>query len=91
MHLHHDHAGLDAQLPEARILGQRRELQYAAIITGDAAYVADLNVGAQVPRSYWVDLPETMVELRGIAADSHGMMLPMHDRSVHERYPQGLG
>lgn len=152
-HLHHDHAGLDSRLPEARILVQRRELQYAAaplfpvaffdrtdiaalvgplwervelldgeqqlfsgvrtvhtgghtpghqmvyvdtpqgraIITGDAAYDAELSVGAQVPSGYWVDLPETMAGLRRIAADSQGIVLPMHDRSVYDRYPQGLG
>jgi glyoxylase-like metal-dependent hydrolase (beta-lactamase superfamily II) len=152
-HLHHDHTGLDARLPEAKILIQRRELQYAAapqfpvaffdrtdiaalvgllwervelldgdeqlfagvrtvhtgghtpghqmvyvdtpqgraIITGDAAYVADLNVGAQVPSGYWVDLPDAMAALRRIAADSQGVVLPMHDRSVYDRYPQGVG
>ena len=152
-HLHHDHAGLDARLPEARILVQRRELQYAAaplfpaaffdrtdiaalvgpmwhrvelldgdeqlfggvrtvhtgghtpghqmiyvdtpqgraIITGDAAYVADLNVATGVPPGYWVDLPDTMAALRRIAADSEGIVLPMHDRSVHERYVDGVG
>jgi glyoxylase-like metal-dependent hydrolase (beta-lactamase superfamily II) len=62
-----------------------------AIITGDAAYIADLNVGAQVPSGYWVDLPDTMAALRRIAADSEGIVLPMHDRSIHERYPQGIG
>ena len=151
-HLHHDHAGLDVRLPEAKILVQRRELQYAAaplfpvaffdrtdiaaligpmwervelldgdeqlfdgvrtvhtgghtpghqmvyvdtpqgraIITGDAAYVADLNVGAQVPPGYWVDLPDTVAALRRIVADSQGIVLPMHDRTVHERYPLGI-
>ena len=62
-----------------------------AIITGDAAYVADLNVGAQLPSGYWVDLAEATAALRRIAADSHGIVLPMHDRSVYERYPQGIG
>lgn len=151
-HLHHDHAGLDARLPEATILVQRRELQYAAaplfpvaffdrtdiaaligplwprvelldgdqqpfagvqlvhtgghtpghqmiyvdtpkeraIITGDAAYVADLNVTAQLPSGYWVDLPDAMAALRRIAADSQGLVLPMHDRSVYEDYPEGI-
>ena len=152
-HLHHDHSGLDARLPDATILVQRQELQYAAaplfpvaffdrtdiaalvgplwervelldgeqelfygvrtvhtgghtpghqmvyvdspqglaIITGDDAYIADLNVGAQVPSGYWVDLADTMAGLRRIAADSQGIVLPMHDRSVYERYPQGVG
>jgi N-acyl homoserine lactone hydrolase len=151
-HLHHDHTGLDASLPEARILIQRAELQYAAaplfpvaffdrvdvaalvgplwdrvelldgegelftgvrtvhtgghtpghqmvyldtpqgraIITGDAAYVAELNVANGVPSGYWVDLPDTMAALRRIAADSEGIVLPMHDRSVHERYADGI-
>jgi N-acyl homoserine lactone hydrolase len=151
-HLHHDHTGLDARLPEAKILIQRAELQYAAapqfpvaffdrvdvaaligtlwdrvelldgeselftgvrtvhtgghtpghqmvyletpqgraIITGDAAYVADLNVANGVPSGYWVDLPDAMAALRRIADESEGIVLPMHDRSVHERYPHGI-
>jgi glyoxylase-like metal-dependent hydrolase (beta-lactamase superfamily II) len=151
-HLHHDHTGLDASLPEARILIQRAELQYAAapqfpvpffdrtdiavligtlwdrvelldgeselftgvrtvhtsghtpghqmvyldtpqgraIITGDAAYVAELNVANGVPSGYWVDLPDAMAALRRIAADSEGIVLPMHDRSVYERYADGI-
>lgn len=151
-HLHHDHTGLDQVLPEARILIQRAELQYAAapefpvpffdrtdiamligalwervelldgdgelftgmrtvhtgghtpghqmvyldtpqgraIITGDAAYDAELNVANGVPSGYWVDLPDAMAALRRIAADSEGIVLPMHDRSVHERYAHGI-
>jgi N-acyl homoserine lactone hydrolase len=151
-HLHHEHTGLDASLPEAKILIQRAELQYAAapqfpgpffdrtdiaaligthwdrvelldgeselfegvrtvhtgghtpghqmvyldtphglaIITGDAAYIAELNVAGGVPSGYWVDLPDTMAALRRIAADSEGIVLPMHDRSVYERYPNGI-
>jgi N-acyl homoserine lactone hydrolase len=151
-HLHHDHTGLDARLPEARILIQRAELRYAAapefpvpffdrsdiaaligtlsdrvelldgdgelfggvrtvhtgghtpghqmvyldtphgraIITGDAAYIAELNVASGVPSGYWVDLPDTMAALRRIAADSEGIVLPMHDRSVFQRYANGI-
>jgi glyoxylase-like metal-dependent hydrolase (beta-lactamase superfamily II) len=151
-HLHHDHTGLDASLPEARILIQRAELQYAAapqfpvpffdrtdiaaligtlwkrielldgesepfagvrtvhtgghtpghqmvyvntpqgraIITGDAAYVADLNVTLGVPSGYWVDLADTMRGLRRIADDSEGIVLPMHDRAVYERFGAGV-
>jgi glyoxylase-like metal-dependent hydrolase (beta-lactamase superfamily II) len=151
-HLHHDHTGLDARLPEAKLVIQRAELQYAAapqfpvaffdrvdvaaligtlwgrvelldgeselftgvrtvhtgghtpghqmvyvdtprgraIITGDAAYVADLNIANGVPSGYWVDLPDTMAALRRVAADSEGIVLPMHDRAVHERYPDGI-
>jgi glyoxylase-like metal-dependent hydrolase (beta-lactamase superfamily II) len=152
-HLHHDHTGLSAGLPNARLLVQRAELRYAAapefpvpffdrtdisalvgplwdrlelldgegelftgirtvhtgghtpghqmvyvdtpqgraIITGDAAYVAELNVANGVPSGYWVDLPEAMAALRRIAADSEGIVLPMHDRSVYERYALGVG
>jgi glyoxylase-like metal-dependent hydrolase (beta-lactamase superfamily II) len=152
-HLHHDHTGLVADLPNARLLIQRAELQYAAapqfpvpffdrvdvgtiigrlwdrvelldgegelfpgvrtvhtgghtpghqmvyvntgagraIITGDAAYVADLNVTLGVPSGYWVDLADTMAGLRRIAADSEGIVLPMHDASVHQRYADGVG
>ncbi len=54
-----------------------------AIITGDAAYVKELNVDLQVPFGYWVDLPEVMAGLRRIAADSQGIVLPMHDRAVY--------
>jgi N-acyl homoserine lactone hydrolase len=151
-HLHHDHTGLDASLPEAKLLIQRAELQYAAapqfpvpffdrtdiaaligtlwqrvelldgeaelftglrtvhtgghtpghqmvyldtpqgraIITGDAAYVAELNVTGAVPSGHWVDLPDTMAALRRIATDSEGIVLPMHDRSVHERHADGI-
>jgi N-acyl homoserine lactone hydrolase len=151
-HLHHDHTGLVASLPEAKILVQRTELQYAAapefpvpffdrvdiaaligtlwdrvelldgeselftglrtvhtgghtpghqmlyidtpqgraIITGDAAYVTELNVANGVPSGYWVDLSEAMAALRRIAADSEGMVLPMHDRSVYQRYADGI-
>jgi N-acyl homoserine lactone hydrolase len=151
-HLHHDHTGLDSRLPEAKILIQRAELQYAAapqfpvaffdrtdiaaligtlwervelldgeselftglrtvhtgghtpghqmlyldtprgraIITGDAAYVAELNVTGGVPPGYWVDLPDTLAALRRIAAETEGIVLPMHDRSVHERYADGI-
>lgn len=64
--------------------------QGRAIITGDAAYVAELNVERGVPSGYWVDLPDTMAALRRIAADSEGIVLPMHDRSVHERYADGI-
>jgi glyoxylase-like metal-dependent hydrolase (beta-lactamase superfamily II) len=151
-HLHHDHTGLAARLPEARLLIQRAELQYAAapqfpvpffdrvdigtivgqlwdrvelldgegqlfpgvrtvhtgghtpghqmvyvntpqgraIITGDAAYVADLNVTLGVPSGYWVDLADTMRGLRRIADDSEGIVLPMHDRAVYERFGAGV-
>jgi DNA-binding transcriptional LysR family regulator len=61
-----------------------------AIITGDAAYVADLNIANGVPSGYWVDLPDAMAALRRIVADSEGIVLPMHDRTVRERYSDGI-
>jgi glyoxylase-like metal-dependent hydrolase (beta-lactamase superfamily II) len=150
-HLHHDHTGLDDQLPAARILVQRAELQYAAaplfpfpfydrvdipklvgplwnrieildgegelfpgirtvltgghtpahqmlyvdlpsgtaIITGDAAYVADINVTQQVPMGYFVNLADVMAGLRRIARDGTHI-LPMHDAAVYERYADGV-
>jgi glyoxylase-like metal-dependent hydrolase (beta-lactamase superfamily II) len=62
-----------------------------AIITGDAAYVAELNVRAQIPSGYWVDLPAAMRALQRIAHHSEGIVLPMHDRSVLDRYADGVG
>jgi N-acyl homoserine lactone hydrolase len=47
-HLYHDHAGLDARLPEARILVQRRELQYAAAPLFPAAFVDRTDIAALV-------------------------------------------
>jgi glyoxylase-like metal-dependent hydrolase (beta-lactamase superfamily II) len=150
-HLHHDHSGLAAALPQARILVQRAELQYAAaplfpvpffdrvdistligplwerielldgeaelfpgirtvltgghtpahqmlyvdlpggtaIITGDAAYIAAVNVTQQVPMGYFVDLPDVMAALRRIARDGT-YVLPMHDSAVIERYAEGV-
>jgi hypothetical protein len=31
-----------------------------------------------------------MAALRRIAADSQGLVLPMHDRTVRERYAEGI-
>jgi glyoxylase-like metal-dependent hydrolase (beta-lactamase superfamily II) len=64
--------------------------QGRAIITGDAAYVAELDVISGAPSGYWVGLPDTMAALRRIAADSEGIVPPMHDRSVYERYADGI-
>ncbi len=150
-HLHLDHCGLDDQLPNARILVQRHELQYAAaplfpvpfydrqdiaklvgmlwnrvelldsdrelfpgirtvttrghtpahqmvyvevpsgtaIITGDAAYIADINVKQQVPFGYYIDLNDVMAGLRRIARDAKHI-LPTHDAEVYTRYPHGV-
>jgi hypothetical protein len=32
-----------------------------------------------------------MAAPRRIAADSQGIVLPMHDRTVYQRHPQGIG
>lgn len=38
----------------------------------------------------WVDLPDAMAALRRIAADSEGIVLPMHDRALY-RTPLSVG
>ncbi len=150
-HLHLDHCGLDDQLPNARILLQRKELQYGAaplfpvpfydrqdiaklvgtlwdrvevldgeselfpgirtvftgghtpahqmvyvevpsgtaIITGDAAYIASINVKQQVPFGYFINLYEVMAGLRRIARDGKHV-LPTHDIEVYKLYPEGV-
>ncbi len=150
-HLHLDHCGLDDQLPNARILVQRAELQYAAaplfpvpfydrldiaklvgelwnrvelldgeselfpgirtlitrghtpahqmvyvevpsgtaIITGDAAYIAAINVKQQVPFGYYINLEDVMAGLRRIARDGKHV-LPTHDAEVYKLYPEGI-
>ncbi len=150
-HLHLDHCGQDDLLPNARIILQRAELQYAAaplfpvpfydrqdiaklvgtlwdriellegerelfpgirtvrtgghtpahqmvyvevpsgtaIITGDAAYIASINVKQQVPFGYFVNLHEVMAGLRRIAEDGKHV-LPTHDAEVYKLYPEGI-
>jgi glyoxylase-like metal-dependent hydrolase (beta-lactamase superfamily II) len=149
--LHLDHCGLDDQLPNARIMLQRAELQYAAaplfpvpfydrqdiaklvgelwnrvdildgeselfpgvrtvttkghtpahqmiyvevpsgtaIITGDAAYIAEINVKQQVPFGYYINLEDVMAGLRRIAQDGEHV-LPTHDAQVYTLYPEGI-
>lgn len=150
-HLHLDHCGLDDQLPNARILLQRAELQYGsaplfpvpfydrqdiaslvgklwkrvkllddegelfpgirtvitrghtpahqmiyvqlasgtAIITGDAAYSVEYNVKGQIPFGYYMNLEDVMEGLHRIAREGKHI-LPTHDASVHELYPEGV-
>jgi glyoxylase-like metal-dependent hydrolase (beta-lactamase superfamily II) len=150
-HLHHDHTGLDDQVPNARILLQRAELQYAAaplfphpffdrvditklvgplwnrielldgerelfpgiravvtgghspahqmlyvevpsgtaIIAGDAAYIAEMNVGKQVPMGYFVNLSEVMAALGRLSREGKHI-LPSHDPAIYQLYPDGI-
>jgi N-acyl homoserine lactone hydrolase len=60
-----------------------------AIITGDAAYIADINVKQQVPFGYYIDLNDVMAALRRIARDGKHI-LPTHDAEVYNRYPEGV-
>ncbi|MFN8481843.1 MAG: N-acyl homoserine lactonase family protein [Anaerolineae bacterium] len=60
-----------------------------AIITGDAAYLADMNVGLQVPMGYYYSLSDVMRALARIKRDAK-YILPIHDPSIVEKYGQGL-
>lgn len=60
-----------------------------AIITGDAAYIASINVKMQVPFGYYVNLHEVMAGLRRIAQDGKHV-LPTHDAEVYKLYPEGI-
>jgi glyoxylase-like metal-dependent hydrolase (beta-lactamase superfamily II) len=150
-HLHADHVGYDDQLPNARIVIQRGELEYAAdplfppflfgpddhakltgplrdrveivdgdvevapgirtvrtgghspnhqmiyvdvpsgqaVITGDNAYLADPGVTQGVPPGYYVNLFEVTAALERIRQDADHV-LPMHDETVYDRYPDGV-
>jgi len=150
-HLHADHIGYDDALPEARIVIQRGELEYAAdplfpdflwnpadlaklngplrdrveivdgdvevapgirtvrtgghspnhqmvyvdvpsgqaVITGDNVYLADPGVTQGIPPGYYVNLFEVAAALERIKADAVHV-LPMHDETVYERYPDGV-
>lgn len=61
-----------------------------AIITGDAAYIADVNVEHQVPFGYFTDLDQVMSGLARIKRDATHV-LPTHDASVYEKYPTASG
>lgn len=60
-----------------------------AIITGDAAYIASVNVTQQVPFGYYVNLADVMDGLRRIARDGKHV-LPTHDAEVYNLYPEGI-
>jgi glyoxylase-like metal-dependent hydrolase (beta-lactamase superfamily II) len=60
-----------------------------AIITGDAAYIASVNVKQQVPFGYYVNLADVMDGLRRIARDGKHV-LPTHDAEVYNLYPEGI-
>jgi hypothetical protein len=59
-----------------------------AIMTGDLAYLAEA-VDLQVPSGYWWSLSEVMQGLALIKRDAK-YVLPMHDKGILERYPEGL-
>jgi N-acyl homoserine lactone hydrolase len=60
-----------------------------AVITGDAAYIASLNVDKQIPPGYYYSLPDVMEDLRMIKRDA-AHVLPTHDPEVYTRYPNGV-
>ncbi len=60
-----------------------------AIITGDAAYIAAVNVKQQVPFGYYINLADVMEGLRRIARDAKHV-LPTHDAEVYKLYPDGV-
>jgi len=60
-----------------------------AIITGDAAYIAAINVKQQVPFGYFINLTDVMAGLRRIAQDGKHV-LPTHDAEVYKLYPEGV-
>jgi glyoxylase-like metal-dependent hydrolase (beta-lactamase superfamily II) len=60
-----------------------------AIITGDAAYIAAINVGQQVPFGYYINLEDVMAGLRRIAKEGKHV-LPTHDAEVYKLYPEGI-
>jgi N-acyl homoserine lactone hydrolase len=60
-----------------------------AVITGDNVYVADPGVTQGVPPGYFVDLFEVTAALARIKADADHV-LPMHDGSVYDTYPDGV-
>ena len=60
-----------------------------AVITGDNVYVADPGVTQGVPPGYFVNLFEVTAALARIRADADHV-LPMHDGSVYDTYPDGV-
>ncbi|MER3399083.1 MAG: hypothetical protein C4316_11270 [Chloroflexota bacterium] len=60
-----------------------------AILTGDAAYIVEMNVRRQVPFGYYINLDEVMAALKRIAREGK-YILPTHDPEVHRLYGNGL-
>lgn len=60
-----------------------------AIITGDIVYLTDPGLTQQLPSGYWLDLADVMAGLERIKRDATHV-LPMHDPSIYERYPEGV-
>ncbi len=60
-----------------------------AIITGDAAYIAAINVKQQVLFGYYIDLNDVMSALARIAREGKHV-LPTHDAEVYKLYPNGI-
>jgi hypothetical protein len=57
--------------------------------TGDAAYIASINVKQQVPFGYYINLEDVMAGLRRIACEGKHV-LPTHDAEVYKLYPEGI-
>lgn len=60
-----------------------------AVICGDAAYEVDINVAAQVPSGYVVNMQDAVDALELLSRET-GPVLASHDASVYERYPNGI-
>ncbi len=60
-----------------------------AIIAGDLVYLIDPGLTEQMPPGIYTDLRDVMAALAMIQRDADHV-LPMHDESVYERYPDGV-
>lgn len=60
-----------------------------AVITGDLIFLIEPALEAEVPPGYITSLEETMRGITRIKRTADHV-LPMHDRSVYERYPDGV-
>jgi len=89
-HLHHDHTGLDARLPEATILVQRRELQYAAAPQFPVAFYDRTDIAALIgplwPRVEVLDGEQQLFD--GVRLAHTGGHTPGH-QMVYVDSPQG--